>query len=441
MSWTPVASVEELTEALTSGAAQIEITGTLSGMPSVTLPPGVSLRGGELVFGAKGLRLTSDNTLENTTITTSSHEVALYNDTSVSDLGTLTLRSVTTTGQVYLTAADRVQAGRVEVDGVHVVAADVRGRFDRPAGFGVEALQGAFTLWNRQADSGVELTARLLNISAGSAETPVRGSGVFVGGHGDHAGKADGGTIRVALLSTGDVYSDGGIAPGTPDLISGGVFVITGAVVDEVRNDGTTTSYGQNDMVLDNWGQVTAWNTRAAVTSHGSSGIGFVNFGDIGTLTVDAPVETFGLGARGFNVYDGSLGEAVFDSITTHGDGSVGVQVSRDLPALTIRGTLSTAGGTGESLVKGILVPLSAIALSVKPGGRIGTASIAGDVSTAGPGVTGIEIEGMVDAITVGGKVIASGAGSDGVHATAEATAAMGSLDIEAPHGRSLVEI
>ncbi|WP_288027157.1 hypothetical protein, partial [Arthrobacter sp.] len=84
--------------------------------------------------------------------------------------------------------------------------------------------------------------------------------------------------------------------------------------------------------------------------------------------------------ARGFNVYDGSLGEAVFDSITTHGDGSVGVQVSRELPRLTIRGDLRTDGGTGESLVKGVLLPLAAIALSIKPGGRIGTASVGGDV-------------------------------------------------------------
>lgn len=431
MEWTKVATAADLTDALAKGAQAIEVMAHLKGMPSVTLPPGVSLRGGSLAFGAKGLRLTTNNSVQDITITTASHEVAVYNDTSVAELGTLTLSNVTTTGQVYLAADHNVRSGRIVADGVHVTAADTRGRFNRPTGFGVEALQGAFTVWNRQADPAVRLTARLEHISAGSVTEPVRGGGVFVGGHGDTAGMADGGSIDVELLSTGDVYSHGGIAPGTPDLISGGVFVISGANVAEVRNLGSTSTYGQNDMVLDNWGAVEAWNTHGAVTSWGPSGIGFVNFGAIGTLTVNAPVETFGLGARGFNVYDGSLAEAVFDSIVTHGDGSVGVQVSRDLPLLTIRGDLRTEGGTGESLVKGVLLPLAAIALSIKPGGRIGTASIGGDVRTDGAGVPALELEGGLDAITVGGKVTAIGEKPDVVKAVPQLAHLIDGLTIE----------
>ena len=61
-----------------------------------------------------------------------------------------------------------------------------------------------------------------------------------------------GGNTVVNLLETGDVYSNGGIAPGTPDRISGGVFVVQGAQVDEVRNLGAVTTFGPNDMVLDN---------------------------------------------------------------------------------------------------------------------------------------------------------------------------------------------
>jgi hypothetical protein len=441
VSWIQVTNVAELTEALASEATGIEINGTLKGMPSLTLPPGMSLRGGTLEFGAKGLQLTRNNSVEDVTITTSVQEVALYNDTSVADLGILSLKNVTTTGQIYLAADGNVRSGHVSADTVHVAAADTRGRFDRPAGFGVEALQGAFTLWNRQADSSVRLTARLENISAGSKDAPVRGGGVFVGGHGDHSGMADGGTIDVELLSTGHVFSDGGIAPGTPDVISGGVFVISGANVAEVRNLGTTTTYGQNDVVLDNWGQVTAWTADSAVSSHGPSGIGFVNFGDIGTLTVNAPITTHGLGARGFNVYDGSLNEAVFESITTFGDGSVGVQVSRELPVLTVRGNLATSGGTGESLVKGVLMPLSAIALSIKPSGRIGTASIGGNLSTAGDGVVTVELEGSIEALQVAGKILASGAGSDGVRTVAALTPVLEDLTIEAPNGQTVVQI
>ena len=435
MSPTKVASVAQLNEALASGANDIEITGTLRGMPSLTLPPGVALRGGELVFGAKGLKLTSDNTVSDLTVHSSEHELAIYNDPTVTDLGTLRLRNVTTHGQVYLGAEGSIRAGRVEVDGVHVAAADTRGRSARPTGFGVEAMQGAFTLWNRQPDPAVTLSARLENISAGSAASPVRGGGVFVGGHGDTAGMADGGTIELELLSTGDICSDGGIAPGTPDLISGGVFIISGTRAERVLNLGTTTTYGQNDMVLDNWGMVKNWTAKAAVTSHGPSGIGFVNFGEIGVLSVQAPIMTTGLGARGFNVYDGSLDEATFESITTTGDGSVGVQVSRELPKLTITGNLSTSGGTGESLVKGVLMPLSAIALSVKPSGHIGTVSVGGDIVTTGDGVATVEFEGPVDTISVGGKVVAHGSGARAVRTGEQNRTDLGQLVLEAPNG------
>jgi hypothetical protein len=161
----------------------------------------VKLRGGTLSFGAKGVRLTRDNELDGVTVLTEDDEVAILNDTSVVDLGTLTLRGVRTTGQVLLLAADAVRAGHVVVDGLRVDRADVRGRVDRPRGFGVEALQGAFTLWNRQPDAAVALTAELLDIAVGSAETPVRGSGVFVGGQGEWDGIADGGTVKVSLLA------------------------------------------------------------------------------------------------------------------------------------------------------------------------------------------------------------------------------------------------
>lgn len=52
-------------------------------------------------------------------------------------------------------------------------------------------------------------------------------------------------------LTTGEIYTDGGIADGTADLISGGVFVISGAVVGAVTSEGPVTTLGQNEMVLD----------------------------------------------------------------------------------------------------------------------------------------------------------------------------------------------
>lgn len=129
---------------------------------------------------------------------------------------------------------------------------------------------------------------------------------MFVSGNGDWAGKPRGGKVRTARLATGEIHADGGIPPNTPDLISGGVFVVYSGEVDEVLNEGPVTTYGPNDMVLDNWGSVGRWIVRAPITSRGPSGIGFVQFADLGTLRIEAPIETFGTGARGFNVYAAS---------------------------------------------------------------------------------------------------------------------------------------
>jgi hypothetical protein len=410
----------------------------MRGMPMITLRPGVKLRGGTLSFGAKGVRLTSDNELDGVTALAEEDEVAILNDTSVADLGTLTLRGVRATGQVLLLAADAVRAGHVLVDGLRVDRADVRGRVERPRGFGVEALQGAFTLWNRQPDSAVALTAELLDIAVGSAETPVRGSGVFVGGHGSWDGIGDGGTIEVSLLRTGEIHTNGGIPAGTPDLISGGVFVISGAVVQEVVNAGPVTTNGQNDMVLDNWGEVVRWTATAPVTSNGPSRIGFVNFGALDRLDVQAPIETFGSGARGFNLYDGSLQHASFAAIATHGDGSVGVQVSKPMPILEISGDLSSDGGEGQSLVKGVQMALKAIALSVKPGGEVGAITVGGQVRTAGENVISVELDGVVDRLDIDGGVFAAGAGSDGIHVRGDVPG-LDAINVEAPQGQKLV--
>ncbi len=410
---TTVSSAQDLATALADGATDIEVEGTIEGSPMVTLPPGTTLRGGELVFGAKGVRLTSDNTLEDIVVRTAWDEVAILNDTGVAALGTLTLRNVRTTGQVLLVAEDAVRSGHVQVDGLHVERADVRGRSRRPHGFGVEALQGGFTVWNRQADPAVTITAEILDVSVGSAEEPVRGSGVFVGGHGDWDGKGDGGVLTVSTLRTGQIHTDGGIPPGTADLISGGVFVISGARVDEVVNAGEVTTYGQNDMVLDNWGAVARWTASAPVTSEGPSGIGFVNFGDIGILDVQAPLVTNGKGARGFNLYDGSLREARFESIATTGDGSIGIQISKPMGTLRVSGDVTTAGGEGMSLVKGVQTKLKAIALSVKEGGEVESVEIGGQLSTGGDHVTTLEIEGRGGHIAGAGGVHATGAGSE----------------------------
>jgi hypothetical protein len=101
---TAVASAAELLGALGDGAREIRIVGTIVGMPSIRLQPGVKLVGGSLVFGARGVVLSSDNLLQDIEIRCPAHELAVTNDTAQADLGTLSLINLRTTGQVLLQA-------------------------------------------------------------------------------------------------------------------------------------------------------------------------------------------------------------------------------------------------------------------------------------------------------------------------------------------------
>lgn len=392
----------------------IVVHGNLTGAPSINLMPGQSLRGdgdaAAITFdkGNDGVRLSSDNRVHNIRLNASVEKRAIFNDTSVETLGRIELRGVTTTGRVQILARDKVRAGHVDVNGLDIVSADARAEKDRPQGYGVYVLQGAFTLWNMQQDTDVTISADLVGLSAGRDGAPVRGSGIFVSGGGDKAGK-----LAVRRLETDAVYSDGGIAPGTPDQITGGVFTVYGAHVDVVRNRGPVTTYGVNDMVLDNWGVVDRWTAEQKITSHGPSGIGFVNFGIVHELKVNAPIETFGQGARGFNVYTGTVNLAEFDRVTTHADGSVGIQISQPIGRLVVHRGIETYGGTGPSLVKGKVVTLSAIGLSVKPGGSAREIEISGGIKTNGVGVSPIEQHGAIEKLSVSGGFVAAGGGFD----------------------------
>lgn len=399
-----VTSAKELAAAIEAKEQQIEVEGTITGSPSITLPEGTTLFGGTLIFKAKGVRLSKNNTLKNITIETLEDEQAVYNDLNITDAGTMRLENVETIGQIAIVAAGKVKTIRVETDGVFVRAASVRGRSMQPHGYGVDVLQGGFTLWNQQPDPDSLFTATLKGIRVGTKETPVHGSGVFVAGYGDREGKAVGGLFHADLLETGEIHANGGILEGTPDKITGGVFVVSGAVVDRVENNGPVTTYGPNDMVLDLWGETPKWIANAPITSYGASGIGFVNFGKMGDLEINAPIVTNGGGARGFNLYDGSIASATFDSIETRGDGSIGIQVSRPMGPLIVKGDVKTSGSEGSSLVKGVQMTLKAVGVSIKPGAEIESLTIGGTVSTQGDDLNSVEIlEGArVDALSIG---------------------------------------
>jgi hypothetical protein len=406
-----VTSVDALIAAIGEGVGTVVVSGRLSNVPSLRLSPGQSLCGAaedsKIAFadGADGVELTCDNGIHNVHLCAASSQRAIFNNTSVHTLGCIQLRGVTTRGRVQILARDNVRGGHVEVNGLDIVAADARAESERPHSYGVDVLRGAFTLWNMQDDKDVALSGDLVGISVGRDGAPVRGGGVFVSGAGD-----SGGRLIVRRLETGPVHSDGGIAPGTPDCISGGVFVLHGTFVDSVNNRGVVTTYGANDMVLDNWGMVDRWVTQGKITSRGPSAIGFVNFGTTNILEMNAPIETFGQGARGFNVYAGAVNSAEFERIVTHAAGAVGIQISQPVGRIKVRRGIETYGGTGDSLVKGVVVKLSAIALSVKPGGAAREIDVAGGLVTHGEGISPLELQGDIESLRIADGLTAAGA-------------------------------
>jgi hypothetical protein len=168
-----------------------------------------------------------------------------------------------------------------------------------------------------------------------------------------------------------------------------------------VNNEGPVTTFGVNDMALDNWGTVDRWFAAEKITTYGASGIGFVNFGVTREIKLASPIETFGQGARGFNVYAGTVEKADFDRIVTHGDGAVGIQISQAIGKIAVANGVETFGGTGPSLVKGVVQELSAVGLSIKPGGRARVISIHGGLKTHAAGVSALEQEGSIDTLLI----------------------------------------
>jgi hypothetical protein len=392
---TRVKDAATLAKAIEQKAATIKIEGKIAELSSLRLPAGTNVRGAgvgaELHFkeGQSGLMLSANHQISGLRLVADETQIAIGFSDDAEDLGNLTISNVRTVGRFHLEAST-AKRGNLKLDSIHVERADARMAAHRPAGFGVEVLLGGLSVYNASKNKASRWTLEAQKLSGGSKDHPLRGSGVFIFGGSFIPADADpaqapaptqeGGTIELKLATTGEVHTDGGIPKGTGNLITGGVFIGSGVHAHSVVNEGPVTTYGPNDMVLDNWGRVGTWTAHDKVVSRGSSGIGFVNFGDIGGLNIKAPIETHGIGARGFNLYDGSLKKAEFQSITTYGDGAIGVQLSKPFGSITIAGDIRTKGGEGESLVRGKVIHLKAHALSLKPGTKGEKFSVAGQV-------------------------------------------------------------
>ena len=409
-----VNSVEELLTALgLPHVSEIEITRDLEGLPQLRLSPGQTLSGSRearpfLAFaqGNDGIELTADNSLSHLRLRVEPHKCAIKNAANFERFGRVLLEDVETIGRVKILVEAQHGKAHLEVRGLHIEGADASQETDQPSGYGVSVVQGAFTLWNKRSSQQTPMTADLLDISTGRLDAPVLGSGVFLCGA-DHADFS----LRVQRLRTNAIYSQGRIANGTADRISGGVFVAHGAIVDTVENCGPVMTFGPNDMALDSWGSVDRWIAREKVTTFGESAIGFVNFGQLGLLSMRAPIETHGTGARGFNVYSGTVLQAEFDRVETHGDGAVAVQISRPVGTIGVRRGIETHGGRGKSLVKGVIQELKATALSVRPGGTAQEVCISGGLRTRGSDILALENAGVIGRLTIEGGFGDSGEG------------------------------
>jgi len=106
---------------------------------------------------------------------------------------------------------------------------------------------------------------------------------------------------------------------------------------------------------------------------------------------------------------------AEFERVVTHADGAVGIQISQPVGEIIVRRGIETYGGTGDSLVKGVVVKLPATALSIKPGGSARRIAIGGGLTTHGKGISPLELHGTVDVLQVSDGVSAIGGGFEGM--------------------------
>lgn len=414
----------------------LEIQTSLVFPYSVVLPPGVIVHGIDpqisiLSFNSgDGLGLSGDNEISNLSIQTNPSYRAIYVASEHTDLGILKLNNLTVTGQVQILTRSSTKKAKLIAEQIDIVSCDSRKYPEQPQKYGVNVYQGAFTVYNFSSDPESLIQASLTNISLGRKSAPVIGSGLYVSGFGDKGGR-----VEVDMITTGNIYSNGMLPYGIPDMITAGVFIVYGVHVKNIVHHGTVTTYGVNDMVLDTWGRVDEWIAEKPITSYGPSGIGFVNFGVVDRFEAKDKIETFGLGARGFNQYDGTIKTAIFDSITTHGDGSIGIQVSKPVGTIEVKGPVLTHGSVGQTLVKGVIMTLPANGVSVKAGGEIQNLILGGGIITEGNHVHSLDVEGKIAELSVKQDIQANGAESVGAFVAEGGQSPLDHLSVLSKHG------
>lgn len=384
--------VKDLKELKENNKAQVEIVilENIFLTEPLILQPDVSLRGKNSSVHISGetqlIGLTKNNIIKDMTLKTNKDKEAIFFNPKDTE-GTFDLKNITAYGAISLISNNAKNDIEVNIENVNIIEADLTHKKEGPQEYGVTVIQGALTIWNQTPN--IHFNTEIKDVSIGQENNPVNGSGVFVSGTNDAK-------IYSNLITTNNIYTNGLLAEGTFDRISGGVFTVLNSYVDRVENKGITKTYGFNDMVLDNWGEVKEWVVRDEVLSEGTSAIGFVNFGYIKKLDIQAPIKTKGTGARGINNYDGTIENLELNSIETKGDGAIGIQISKPMGDIIVHNDIITYGATGESLVKGEIKELSAVGISILDGAEVQSLEVKGNVYTYGKDISPIENEGKV---------------------------------------------
>jgi len=168
-------------------------TSLLSPYP-ITLPPGFSLTGKNkdsciLSFcNGDGIGLTTDNRVANLTVMATPAARAIYTQTGFTDMGSITLNDLAVTGQVSIIVRSGTNKLNLLVDKLRIAACDCRRYSEQPQKYGVNVYQGALTVYNFNGNADSTIHAFLTDITAGSRNAPVIGSGIFVSGFSDNGG-------------------------------------------------------------------------------------------------------------------------------------------------------------------------------------------------------------------------------------------------------------
>ncbi len=89
------------------------------------------------------------------------------------------------------------------------------------------------------------------------------------------------------------------------------------------------------------------------------------------------------------------------------------MQFSKPVGKITIKKSVETFGGEGETLVKGVIKTLKADGISVLEGAVIEKLSVGNNIETSGDGVVSYNINGgQVKDLEINGEIIARGVGS-----------------------------